>query len=102
MDLLFFPYRDVEPRGLRVKFLTDYPTLLKLQQAFPGIAIDEGFLTMANAKYALEVAVADVHLSRLLQKYPHQEVLFGLRILLVQAKGQIGRASCRERVCQYV
>src|SRR3546814_930322 len=43
---------------------------------------------MANAKYALEVAVADVHLSRLLQKYPHQEVLFGLRILLGQEKGQ--------------
>lgn len=72
-----------------MKFLVDYPTLDKLEAAYPGIRAGTNLnkLISENTLSALDCVPRKYH-DALRQKYSPSELLFGLRILFGTGKGR--------------
>src|SRR3546814_11345891 len=99
------------PRSTRTDTLFPYTTLFRSQQRLPGFGSFRGtaFLPLPDAEEPARTLLLGLQLQRALE---HRHGL-GVELLvrvgeqpglrgLPQQVGEIGRASCRERVCQYV
>ena len=79
------------------------PVLTIEETVYPFMGEKKSFKEIEKARQALEKAYHDAGYLSVLVDIPEQEVNAGhVRLKVVEAQVEIGRASCRERVSPYV
>src|SRR3546814_15969854 len=87
------------PSGLRIRGL-DWSGILFNEFAVSGMVL-LGVLTAAHRRNAVVLAARNEELERL-RSVESQRAVALERTRIARELHEIGRASCRERVCQYV